>query len=208
MARPRLFRRRRFASNRDASASPRGDRRHQGHQADGARDGYIRRFRSPSQLHGAGQHLQAGDRRRAAPAALQGIAFGGMLLVILAMLITGSGGLLGHPCRFSRSMPSPGLKLLPAMQQVWLPDHHDPLQPAGARGPHRQEIRASEGEPADPVPVPPIHLRERLELADIHYNYPNTERFGAARARSSRSAPAARSASSAAPGRARPPRST
>ena len=142
----------------------------------GLEDGYIRRFRSPSQRMARANTFKGviGDAPRLL---LQGIAFGGMLLVILAMLITGSGG-LGGILPILAVYAFAGLKLLPAMQQVYSQITMIRFNQPVLEGLHQdmQEIRASEGEPADPVPVPPIHLRERLELADIHYNYPNTER--------------------------------
>jgi ATP-binding cassette, subfamily B, bacterial PglK len=143
----------------------------------GLEDTYIRRFQGPARRMARANTFKGviGDAPRFL---LQGIAFGGMLLVILVLLVTGSGG-LGGILPMLAVYAFAGLKLLPAMQQcynqVTLLRFNQPV----LEGLHEDlmEIEANEQDlAATATAVAPIHLRERLELRGIEFAYPNTER--------------------------------
>ncbi len=145
----------------------------------GLEEGYVRRFNLPA-ARMARANTFKGVIGEAPRFLLQGIAFGGMLLVILVLLIRGDGG-LGGILPMLAVYAFAGLRLLPAMQQVYnqvtllrfnrvtLDALHRDIREIGVN-----EIGEEAGAP--PVSVAPIHLRDKLELAGIHYNYPNTER--------------------------------
>ena len=145
----------------------------------GLEEGYVRRFNLPA-ARMARANTFKGVIGEAPRFLLQGIAFGGMLLVILVLLIRGDGG-LGGILPMLAVYAFAGLRLLPAMQQVYnqvtllrfnrvtLDALHRDIREIGVN-----EIGEEAGAP--PASVPPIRLRDKLELAGIHYNYPNTER--------------------------------
>jgi ATP-binding cassette, subfamily B, bacterial PglK len=147
----------------------------------GLEDTYIRRFQAPARLMSEANTYK-GLIGEAPKFLLQGLAFGGMLLVILALLITGSGG-LGGILPILAVYAFAGLRLLPAMQQIYSQITLIRFNAPVLQGLHNdmKESRATQ-ETADAAAlaegplVPPIHMRDRLELVDIHYNYPNTER--------------------------------
>lgn len=143
----------------------------------GLEDSYIRRFSVPAQQMSEANTYK-GVISEAPRFLLQGIAFGGMLLVILVLLVTGSGS-LGGILPMLAVYAFAGLRLLPALQQIYgqltVLRFNQPVM----QGLHddMMEIRASQEALGGPrTPVPPIHLRERLELVDIRYSYPNSER--------------------------------
>ncbi len=142
----------------------------------GLEEGYIRRFNLPAARMSRANTFK-GVIGEAPRFLLQGIAFGGMLLVILVLLLQGGGG-LGGILPMLAVYAFAGLRLLPAMQQVYNQVTLLRFNRATLDALYRDmiEIRANEEAPEPPAPTPPIHLRDRLELVDIHYNYPNTER--------------------------------
>lgn len=143
----------------------------------GLEDNYIRRFQTPARLMSEANTFK-GVISEAPRFLLQGIAFGGMLLVILGLLIAGSGS-LGSILPMLAVYAFAGLRLLPAMQQIYsqltLVRFNQPVM----QGLYDDimEIRAIQGAGRENTPsVPPVHLRDRLELVDIHYSYPKAER--------------------------------
>ena len=142
----------------------------------GLEDTYIKRFQNPAQRMSRANTFKGviGDAPRFL---LQGIAFGGMLLVILVLLVTGSGG-LGSILPMLAVYAFAGLKLLPAMQQcynqVTLLRFNQPV----LEGLHEDlmEIEANETGLSRVDTAEPIHLRDKLELKGIEFAYPNTER--------------------------------
>ena len=107
----------------------------------GLEDRYIRRFQGPARRMARANTFKGviGDAPRFL---LQGIAFGGMLLVILVLLITGSGS-LGGILPMLAVYAFAGLRLLAGDAACLCPDDAAALQPPGAR-------RAAQGYPGDP----------------------------------------------------------
>ncbi|TPE45065.1 ABC transporter ATP-binding protein [Amaricoccus solimangrovi] len=139
-------------------------------------DSYIKRFQGPARRMARANTFKGvvGDAPRLM---LQGIAFGGMLLVILVLLITGSGS-LGSILPMLAVYAFAGLRLLPAMQQVYnqitLLRFNQPVLDGLYED--LKEIETNEQGLARVPEGEPVHLRERLELRGIEYAYPNTER--------------------------------
>jgi ABC-type multidrug transport system fused ATPase/permease subunit len=145
----------------------------------GLEDVYVRRFQVPSR-----QNARANTFRNVVSEAprylLQGVAFGGMLLMILVLLFAGDGQSLSGVLPLLAIYAFAGLRLLPAMQQIYneitmirfnkmaLDSLHDDMA----------EIRLAQEEalPSSEVRVEPVRLTEKLELRDVHYSYPLAER--------------------------------
>ena len=107
---------------------------------------------------------------------LQAVAFGGMLLIILGMLLARSAS-LGAILPLLAVYAFAGLRLLPAVQQI-----HEQVTSLRYNQPalvslHKDlmEIRVRAAQPVE-TSDEPVHLRERLELADVHFSYPLSER--------------------------------
>ena len=141
----------------------------------GLEDRYVRRFQIPA------RRLARVASARAVIATaprylLQGVAFGGMLLIILGMLILQSAS-LGTILPLLAVYAFAGLRLLPAMQMVYQEVTAMRFNQPALIALHKDitEIRARQATvvEADPTPVP---LRERLELIDVHFAYPLAER--------------------------------
>ena len=141
----------------------------------GLEDRYVRRFQIPA------RRLARVASARAVIATaprylLQGVAFGGMLLIILGMLILQSAS-LGTILPLLAVYAFAGLRLLPAMQMVYQEVTAMRFNQPALVALHTDitEIRARHATvvEADPTPVP---LRERLELIDVHFSYPLAER--------------------------------
>ena len=132
---------------------------------------YVRRFQIPARR----MARVASTRTVIAQAPrylLQGVAFGGMLLIILGMLLAQSAS-LGAILPLLAVYAFAGLQAA-AGGAAGLPgDHLAALQPAGAglaaqghHGDPRPRRRAGRDEPQ------PVRLRDRLELVDVHFSYP------------------------------------
>lgn len=138
----------------------------------GLEKGYLRRFERASRVY---------ERRRASLQvfgdmpryALEAIAIGGMLLVIMALLLRNDGNL-------SATLPAiavyafAGIRLLPVVQTLYRA-----IVTLRASGPalsqlHRDLIDDSAG-PEFEIP-PPMPLRRAIELRDVSFAYPNAER--------------------------------
>ncbi len=142
----------------------------------GLEDDYIRRFQTPAR-----NLARANTVRMVVSEAprylLQGVAFGTMLLLILSLLITGS-GTLGEIIPLLAVYAFAGLRLLPALQQIYAQLTSLRFNRPTLQALHKDvmEIRAAQGDAVERVRREPIHLRERLELVDLHYGYPQSER--------------------------------
>ena len=141
----------------------------------GLEDRYVRRFQIPA------RRLARVASARAVIATaprylLQGVAFGGMLLIILGMLILQSAS-LGTILPLLAVYAFAGLRLLPAMQLVYQEVTAMRFnQPALiALSKDITEIRAREATVVEPDATP-MRLHERLELIDVHFAYPLAER--------------------------------
>jgi ABC-type multidrug transport system fused ATPase/permease subunit len=135
---------------------------------------YMRRFQGPARrmarVSAARTVIATAPRYL-----LQGVAFGGMLLIILAMLIAQSAS-LGAILPLLAVYAFAGLRLLPAVQQVY--EQITSLrynQPALASL-HKDimDIRARAARPVE-VSREPVRLNDRLELTDVHFSYPLAE---------------------------------
>ena len=141
----------------------------------GLEDSYIVRFRAPSRRFAttASTSMVVGEAPRYL---LEAVAFGGMVLLVLGLLVQGNGQL-------SDILPTlgvfafAGLRMFPALQQIY-----NSLTRMRFIGPmldnvHRDMLQTyiAPPEPVDATAVP-LRLRDRLELADVHYAYPSAER--------------------------------
>jgi ABC-type multidrug transport system fused ATPase/permease subunit len=136
---------------------------------------YLRRFQTPA-LEVARYDAAVAAIGEVPRHVLEAIGFGGMLLFILVMLATGDGH-LGAVLPVLGVYAFAGLRLFPALQQVYgaftalrfakptLDKLHADLV----------ETRGGAALPTGPDPAP-LGLRDRLELAGIEYAYPRAER--------------------------------
>ena len=141
----------------------------------GLEDRYVRRFRHPARRMARVSAARA-MIAQAPRYLLQGVAFGGMLLIILGMLIVQS-ATLGTILPLLAVYAFAGLRLLPAVQQVYQEVTSMRYSQPSLVALHKDitEIRARD---ADPVAIDaaPLPLNDRLELIDVRYAYPLAER--------------------------------
>ena len=138
---------------------------------------YLRRYQIPS-LQNARANTFRSVVSESPRYLLQGLAFGGMLLMILILLFTGGGSLAGV-LPLLAIYAFAGLRLLPAMQQIYAELTMIRFNRMALDSLHKDmtEIHATQdGLPVEEVRVEPVHLRDRLELIDMHYAYPLAER--------------------------------
>ncbi len=138
---------------------------------------YLRRYQIPT-LQNARANTFRSVVSESPRFLLQGLAFGGMLLMILILLFTGGGSLAGV-LPLLAIYAFAGLRLLPAMQQIYAELTMIRFNRMALDSLHKDmaEIHASQdGLPVEEVRVEPVHLRDRLELIDMHYAYPLAER--------------------------------
>ena len=141
----------------------------------GLEDRYVRRFQIPARRLarvGAARVVIAQAPRYL----LQGVAFGGMLLIILGLLITQS-ATLGTILPLLAVYALAGLRLLPAVQQVYQEITSMRYNQPALIGLHKDilEIRARPAAPVD-LETGSMHLRQSLDLVDVHFAYPLSER--------------------------------
>ena len=107
---------------------------------------------------------------------LQAVAFGGMLLIILGMLLARSAS-LGAILPLLAVYAFAGLRLLPAVQQIYEQVTSLRYNQPALVSLHKDlmEIRVRAAQPVE-TSDEPVHLRERLELVDVHFSYPLSER--------------------------------
>ncbi|WP_424934681.1 ABC transporter ATP-binding protein [Amaricoccus macauensis] len=142
----------------------------------GLEDAYTARFSTPARrmARALAANLIIGESPRYA---LEGIAFGGMLLFIIFMLISENGSLTAI-LPLLGIYAFAGTRLFPALQQVF-------RQAAGIRfnRPALEAICKDYAEvqgnvsqrPKGPAPAP-LPLTERLELSGVRYGYPQSDR--------------------------------
>ena len=108
---------------------------------------------------------------------LEGIAFGGMLLLIVVMLISDDGSL-------ERILPLlgvyafAGLRLFPALQQVFRMASGLRFNYPSLESLHRDlmEVQQNMADRPPGAPPAPMELTRSIELDDVHYAYPQAER--------------------------------
>ena len=136
---------------------------------------YVRRFQNPARRLArvsATRNVIASAPRYL----LQGVAFGGMLLIILGMLLAQSAS-LGAILPLLAVYAFAGLRLLPAVQQIYEQITSLRYNQPALLSLHK-DITSFRVRDAQPVEVSrePVHLRERLELTDVRFSYPLAER--------------------------------
>jgi ABC-type multidrug transport system fused ATPase/permease subunit len=138
---------------------------------------FVDRFRGPArrvaEVDAADQSLREVPRY-----VIEGVAFGGLVGFILYLLMTGDGS-FGSVIPILSVFAFTAIRLFPALQQVYgslgqmrfatgtLDKVHRDFVAIGARTP------IGLGSGAAPAA---LHLTERLELEDVHYAYPQSER--------------------------------
>ena len=142
----------------------------------GLESAYMERFRKParSMARALTADTVVGESPRYI---LEGIAFGGMLLLIVMMLIS-DGGSLERLLPILGVYAFAGLRLFPALQQVFRIASGLRFNYSSLESLHRDLIEVGQNvsdRPKGPPP-PPMELEASIELDDIHYAYPNAER--------------------------------
>jgi ABC-type multidrug transport system fused ATPase/permease subunit len=137
---------------------------------------YIARLRKPMlrTAEAASQVQLIGDMPRLL---LETVAFGGILLLILVMLLTGDGNI-------TSILPTlgvfafAGLRMFPSIQNIYQALTGMRSSSATLNSLHAEYVEVVK-QPALPLPMVNagrLHLRERLELRNVRYSYPVAER--------------------------------
>lgn len=140
----------------------------------GLEDSYVSRFRAPARRYAnaASTSLVVGDAPRYL---LEAVAFGGMVLLVLSLLMHGAGNL-------TSILPTlgvfafAGLRMFPALQQVY-----SSLTKMRYVGPmldnvHRDMVQTRIAPSTELAKRTPLRLRERLDIVNVQYAYPMTDR--------------------------------
>jgi len=138
----------------------------------GLEKGALQRFRDPSLIYAQSQitdrilgmiprHL------------LEGIAFGGMIAVLLTLLALEDDN-LAAVLPVAGVYALAGARMMPAMQLVYRGVTQIRFNLPTLAAVHA-EVKAAEGQ-IPPPPVDPLRLHERLELRDVVYAYPDAGR--------------------------------
>ena len=142
----------------------------------GLEGAYMERFRKParSMARALTADTVVGESPRYI---LEGIAFGGMLLLIVVMLIS-DGGSLERLLPILGVYAFAGLRLFPALQQVFRIASGLRFNYSSLARLHRDLVEVGENVSDRPTgpPPPPLDIKAGIELDDIHYAYPNAER--------------------------------
>ncbi len=138
---------------------------------------YLRRYEDPARRMARANAIKqlVGEAPRYL---LQGVAFGGMLVAILVLLVTGDGG-LGTILPILAVYAFAGLRLLPALQQVFSQLTVIRFGRPTLESLHRdmREIRAEQsGRPPAAGAAAPLPLARALRLRDVWFSYPSAER--------------------------------
>jgi ABC-type multidrug transport system fused ATPase/permease subunit len=139
----------------------------------GLEETFLGRFRKPA-LAFARASATANVMGELPRYLLEGVAFGSMMAVILVLMALKQGD-------FAAILPVVGIyavagaRLLPAMQMVYrnlsqLRSNKHVLDALHA------DLVEAERNPPLPKPAEPLRMRQRLELRDVSYAYPNAER--------------------------------
>lgn len=138
----------------------------------GLEQAYIRRFSKPAEIYAKSQ-ASAGVVAQLPRFALEAVAFGGMLLVVL-YLMAGSAG-------FASALPIivlyafAGYRLMPALQQIY--QSVTQLRYAGPAldALHKELMNLTSEAPAD-SDTEPMRLTHAITLSDICYTYPKASK--------------------------------
>jgi ABC-type multidrug transport system fused ATPase/permease subunit len=141
----------------------------------GLEEVFVRRFDRPAK-RAAVASAAVSVASEAPRNALRAIMLGGILFFVIFMLVRGDGDL-------SELLPLlglyafAGLRLLPALQQIYMALTHMRFARPVLDKLHADVMEhAAAPEEAPPPDAPALRLRERLELVDLHYAYPKAER--------------------------------
>ena len=132
---------------------------------------YLTRFRQPSRAMAASTASAqiVGELPRHL---LEGIAFGGMIALVITLLLK-EGGNLADILPVLGVFAFAALRMFPAVQQIY---HALTLMRSSGMvldAIHR-DMMAMQGTPAAPA-APALHLRRQLDLDGVHYAYPQAE---------------------------------
>jgi ABC-type multidrug transport system fused ATPase/permease subunit len=137
----------------------------------GLETAYLTRFRAPSRAM-ATSTANAQITGELPRHLLEGIAFGGMIALIISLLLK-EGGNLADILPVLGVFAFAALRMFPAVQQIY---HSLTLMRSNGMvltQIHR-DIMAMQVASAGPS-APALHLRQTLDLVDVHYAYPQTE---------------------------------
>jgi ABC-type multidrug transport system fused ATPase/permease subunit len=142
----------------------------------GLESAYLDRFRTPS--------LQLADSASASQAIgemprnfLETIAFGGMVLLIVALLVEGDSSLSGILPMLG-VFAFAGLKMFPAVQQIYHSVSYMRYTGAALDNVHRDTLETAANRPAEPAGprLPPMRVAGAIEMDGIGYTYPQAEK--------------------------------
>ena len=142
----------------------------------GLESAYAERFRKPARSMARALTVDTvvGESPRYI---LEGIAFGGMLLLIVMMLIS-DGGSLERLLPILGVYAFAGLRLFPALQMVFRIASGLRFNYSSLERLHRDLIEVEQNMADRPpgAPPAPMELTRSIELDDVHYAYPQAER--------------------------------
>lgn len=144
----------------------------------GLEEPYLKRFQTPS-LHMAKSSSSVQLIGEMPRYLLEGVAFGGIILLILLMLVQG-GGTVNDVLPTLGIFAFAGLRIFPAVQMMYLSLTTLRTTAPTLEALHREYMEVVEQDTAHLVNLkkscPPLHLTDRLELEGIIYQYPAAER--------------------------------
>ncbi|PKP67594.1 MAG: ABC transporter ATP-binding protein, partial [Alphaproteobacteria bacterium HGW-Alphaproteobacteria-5] len=135
---------------------------------------YLARYHTPSRRLGESASLGQviGEMPRHL---LEAIAFGGMILLALVLLARGSGQLVDVLPTLG-VFAFAGLRMIPAMQQIYLALTQMRYIGAMLDNVHRDTVETGARSPRALPEVPVLRLGERLDLVEVSYAYPQAGR--------------------------------
>jgi ATP-binding cassette, subfamily B, bacterial PglK len=144
----------------------------------GLEDVFLRRYERPA-LKAAIATAAVGVASEVPRNALRAVMFGGILSFVIIMLVQGNGD-LGALLPILGLYAFAGLRLLPALQQIYMGFAHIRFAQPMLDKLHRditENLPTAGGREDAPAPAAPaLRLCQRLELRDVHYAYPAAER--------------------------------
>lgn len=142
----------------------------------GLEDSYLEQFRQPSlqlaKSESAIQTIAEVPRNF-----LETVAFGGMILLIMALLLTGD-GTLGDILPVLGVFAFAGLRMFPAVQQIYMSLSYLRYTSEALNVVHRDTVETGANLETRPFPKAdaPLGVRQEIRLQDIHYTYPQAEK--------------------------------